>query len=79
MRQLKNGDFSLTPSPRPSPIKGEIETVLLSTLHPNISTETPIKTNLNVVRQAHQKRNQQVSVRPEPVEGLNRHFPSIER
>ena len=39
--------------------------------------ETPIKSNLNVVRQAHHERNQQVTVRPEPVEGLNRRFPKI--
>ena len=36
--------------------------------------ETSIKFNLNVVRQAHHERNQQDTVRPEPVEGLHRNF-----
>ena len=44
--------------------------------HASLATvkETPIKSNLNVVRQAHHERNQQVTVRPEPVEGLNQRF-----
>ncbi len=28
-----------------------------------------------MVRQAHHERNQQLAVHPEPVEGLNQHFP----
>ncbi len=30
-----------------------------------------------MVRQAHHERNQQFTVRPEPVEGFNQRFPSI--
>ena len=39
-----------------------------------LATETPHK-SLKVIRQAHHERNLQFTVRPEPVEGLNRRLP----
>ena len=47
--------------------------------------EALIKSHLNVVRcfdklstgRAHHERNHQITVRPEPVEGLNQKFPNI--
>ena len=39
--------------------------------------ETLIKLLTFMVRQAHHERNQYITVRPEPVEGLNQNFPKV--